>query len=150
MKNTVLKEQPDGLIQRLADGLALSIGAAVGPRMKVDSVKFGLRLTIHGDQMEFDLDYPWDLGIPIAENIVGCTEIVLNLIQAELAEATTEPWPAQYGSRVADARGLPAPEPKLAGKLLELRFRYGSDVVALQPIDLSDELGGFDDSQGCS
>lgn len=136
MKNTVVREQPDGLIQRLADGLALSIGAAIGPRMKIDSVKFGLRLTIDGNQMEFDLDYPWDLGIPVAESIVGCAEIVLNLIQAELAEATTEPWPAQYGNRVADAHGLPTPEPRLVGELLELPFRYGSDVIALQTIDL--------------
>ncbi|HSZ13810.1 MAG TPA: hypothetical protein VK790_07230 [Solirubrobacteraceae bacterium] len=96
---------------------------------------------MEGDTVEIDLGYPWGMRASLADNIEGNTEIVLSQVQAELAEATTEPWPVLAGSRTADARGLTDLEAKLVGDVLELRFRSGSKTIELRPIDLKVKHG---------
>jgi hypothetical protein len=129
-------DQPVAVIQQLADGLASSIGATLGPGIKIEPDFLGLLLTIGDRELGYKLGFPWDMGTPLSINIERNTEIALRSIQAELAETTSEPWPARSGKQVAD-HGLPQPEPKLVDNLLELRFRYGSDVIELEPIEIA-------------
>ncbi len=62
----------------------------------------------------------------------------LHQIQQEIAEATTEPWPAASGP---DFRAFPEPDGALVGNELLLWFGDRSDpVLALDPIDLADVI----------
>lgn len=133
-------DQPVAVIQQLAAGLASSIGATLDPGIKIEADYFGLLLTIGDSHLEYNLGFPWDMGIPLSTNIEKNAEIALRSIQAELAERTSEPWPARSGKQVTDIHGLPQPEPKLVDNLLELQFRYGSEVIELNPIELGISL----------
>lgn len=60
----------------------------------------------------------------------------LHQIQHEIAEETTEPWPAGSG---AEYRGFPEPDGEIVGDRLNLWFGdQAHPVLALQPIDLAD------------
>jgi hypothetical protein len=128
------REQPVDLMRELAAGLAHSISKTLEPPLRAETVGLGVRIYVGGEVIEIDVGYPWDLAEPIASNIEGVAEIVLSQAQAELAEATTEPWPARMTAAPVNARGLPEVEAKLVDDLLELRFHFGSMVIELAPI----------------
>src|SRR5271168_3182341 len=107
--------QPMAVMRQLAAGLAVSIAETLGDSVDVVPAGLGVRLEMPGEMVEIDIGYPWDLGLPLAQNIEGNTEIALGHVQAVLAEATTEPWPARVLDRPTDAQGLPRPVVRLVG-----------------------------------
>jgi hypothetical protein len=127
-------EQPVDLMRELASGLAHSINNTLEPPLHAETVGLGVRIYVGGEVIEIDVGYPWDLRVPIASNVEGAAEILLSQAQAELAEATTEPWPARMTDALVDARGLPDVEAKLIDDSLKLRFHFGSAVIELTPI----------------
>lgn len=82
---------------------------------------------------------PWLVSDGLLEDeVVPGAVQSLHQIQREIAEATTEPWPAASGS---DFRAFPEPDGALAANELLLWFGDRSDpVLALDPIDLADVI----------
>jgi hypothetical protein len=119
-------EQPIDLMRELAAGLTYSISKTLEPPLRAETVGLGVRIYVGAEVIEIDVGYPWDLTVPIPSNIEGAAEILLSQAQAELAEATTEPWPAHMTDAPVDARGLPDVEAKL--------IDFGSTIIELTPI----------------
>lgn len=68
------------------------------------------------------------------EEAVDCAIQSLHQIQQEIAEDTTEPWPAQTA---AGYRGFPEPDGELVGEDLHLWFGDKTEpVLSFRPIDL--------------
>lgn len=74
----------------------------------------------------------------LEEEVVAGAVQSLHQIQQEIAEATTEPWPAMSGPAY---RAFPEPDGALVGDELLLWFGDRSDpALALDPIDLADVI----------
>ncbi len=130
------QKQPIELMRQLAAGLARSIDETLRPPLRAYPAGLGFRLDLDGSEVEIDVGYPWDLRVPTASNLEGAAEVALGQAQAELAEATTEPWPSRSASALRGARGLPEIEAEMCGNMLELRFTHGTAVMRLTPIEL--------------
>jgi hypothetical protein len=69
------------------------------------------------------------------DEVLTCAVQSLHQIQQEIAEETTEPWPAPSGS---DYKGFPEPDGELVGDQLRLWFGAAdAPALALRPIDVS-------------
>lgn len=134
-RRLVRGEQP-ALIQQLVAGLVSTVRDVIGPVGRIEAYGLSVRLALGGSRIEIDLGYPWDTEEPTASAIEGSVAMVLSQIQTEMAEVTTEPWPARATKRRPDAHGLPEPEAQLVGISLKLRFRAGSEVIELDPIEV--------------
>jgi hypothetical protein len=130
------RDQQLRIMQELADGLAKSIGEIVTPSVHIEAMWLGIRLDLPTGMVEIDTEYPWDPDVPVRESIQGTAEIMLSQAQTELAEATTEPWPFSMAERSDTARGLPVPEVEITGDVVSIRFRSGSDIVELSPVNI--------------
>lgn len=129
------------LISQLAYGLVESISATIASGARIEKAALGLWLTIDADRVDVRLGSPiWDASRPLADNVLESAGSALGLVQSELARATTEPWPARSASRAFGAHGLPRPELELAGSSLFIRFRCGSELVELKPIQFDIDI----------
>jgi len=71
----------------------------------------------------------------LEDEVVSSAVQSLSQIQQEIAEETTEPWPARSGP---DYRGFPGPDGELVGDQLRLWFGdVDAPALALGPIDMS-------------
>jgi hypothetical protein len=79
---------------------------------------------------------PWLISdVLLEEEAVDGGTGSLNLVQQEIAEHTTEPWPATSGPGY---RGFPEPGGALVGNELHLWFGDRADPeLRLEPIDLA-------------
>lgn len=69
------------------------------------------------------------------DEVATCAVQSLSQIQQEVAEGTTEPWPARSGP---DYSGFPEPDGELVGDQLRLWFgTVDAPALVLGPIDMS-------------
>jgi hypothetical protein len=74
----------------------------------------------------------------LQEEAVAESAQSLSQIQQEIAEGTTEPWPAAPGENY---KCFPEPRAELVGNELHLWFgEKGAQVLALKPIDLGEMI----------
>jgi hypothetical protein len=71
----------------------------------------------------------------LEDEVLTCPVQNLSQIQQEIAEETTEPWPAPSGP---DYKGSPEPDGELVGDQLRLWFgAVDAPALALGPIDMT-------------
>jgi hypothetical protein len=74
----------------------------------------------------------------LEEEVVGGASGTLSVVQQEVAEQTTEPWPARSGTQY---QGFPEPDAELVGNQLWAWYgRRSNPVLKFGPFDLSNVL----------
>ncbi len=135
------KRRPDGAAHRvnpeaLADALVARLAPVIPEDWSLAADTTSVVLTDpDGRQYGLTTDLQGGLG-PSPQRLLGLAEDMLATFQSEIAEATTEPWPARSGEQY---RGFPEPAVEILGDALHMRYGDGPSLaLTLEPIQLCD------------
>jgi hypothetical protein len=115
------------------------VNAVLPPHWRIEPAPFRELRLVGPDGGYAEIGAQWlSDGALLKEEAVGGAIGVLNLVQQEIAEQTTEPWPARSGPGYP---GFPEPDAEIEGDQLTMWFGdRTAPALSIEPVDLSEVL----------
>jgi hypothetical protein len=125
--------------QALADALVARLAPAIAAGWSLIAGLASVDLTApDGRSYGFSTDLRSGWGTN-ERRLLGLVGDMLNICQSEIAEATTEPWPARSDEHYGD---FPEPWVGIVGDALHMRYGDGPSLaLELEPINLREIFG---------